>query len=195
MEIELMPNNENSNALAAPAASSVLAQVAPKAQGLLVRMFADPYLLAKEERADLVRGLRECVAAYPKVSELRVLFGMALCVDFNVQDAIEELKEGVRLAPDSFIAQLKMGELWMRLRVIEKAEKHTHQAALLAQNMAQSELARRQAATIRGYVHSGIKRGGFSYMSPWHLVSRVRRLWTRDQQSEAEAIAATAEVR
>ena len=89
------------------------------------------------------------MAAYPTVSELRVLFGMALCVDFKVQDAIEELKEGVRLAPDSFIAQLKMGELWMRLRVIEKAEEHTRQAALLAQNMAQSELARRQAATIR----------------------------------------------
>ena len=109
----------------------------------------------KEERAELVQGLRECVAAHPDVSELRVLFGMALCVDFQVPDAIEELREGVRLAPDSFIAQLKMGELWMRLRVIEKAEEHTRQAALLAQNMAQSELARRQAATIRTYCRTG----------------------------------------
>ena len=85
-------------------------------------MFADPYLLEKDERAELVQGLRECVAAHPKVSELRVLFGMALCVNFEVQDAIEELREGVRLAPESFIAHLKMGELWMRLRVCEKAE-------------------------------------------------------------------------
>lgn len=189
MEIEMIKGNENSNALAAPAVSSVLAQIAPKAPGLLVRMFADPYLLSKEDRTELVQGLRECVAAHPAVSELRVLFGMTLCVDFKVQEAIEELREGVRLAPDSFIAQLKMGELWLRLRVCEKAEEHTRQAALLAQNMAQSELARRQAATIRTLMHNGIKRGGYSYRSPWQLVTSIRRLWSKDT-GEAEALAA-----
>jgi hypothetical protein len=188
MEIGIMPRNENSSALAAPAVSSVLAQVAPRAQGLLVRMLADPYLLSKEDRAELVQGLRECVAAHPAVPELRVLFGMTLCVDFKVQEAIEELREGVRLAPESFIAQLKMGELWMRLRVCEKAEAHTRQAALLAQNMAQSELARRQAATIRTLMHNGIKRGGYSYKNPWQLVASIRRLWSRDL-GEAEALA------
>src|SRR5467141_1718876 len=154
-------------------------------------MFADPHLLEKQERADLVQGLRECVLAHPDVSELRVLYGMALCVDFKVQDAIEELREGVRLSPDSFIAQLKMGELWMRLRVIEKAEEHTHQAALLAQNLAQAELARRQAATIRTMMREGIERGGYSYISPLQWVSRLRRLWNRDR---GEALA-TADIR
>ena len=189
MEIEIMPRNENSTALAAPGVSSVLAQVAPGAHGLLVRMFTDPYLLSKEDRAELVQGLRECVAAHPTVPELRVLFGMTLCVDFKVQEAIEELREGVRLAPDSFIAQLKMGELWMRLRVCEKAEAHTREAALLAKNMAQSELARRQAATIRTYMHNGIKRGGYSYKNPWQLVASIRRLLSKDR-GEAEALAA-----
>src|SRR5882762_4638079 len=149
MEIEMMPKVENLSTLAAPAVSLALARIAPRAQGLLGRMFADPNVLAKEERAELVNELRECVAAHPKVSELRVLYGMALCVNLEVQTAMEELREGVRLAPDSFIAQLKMGELWMRLRVCRKAEKHTRQAALLAQNLAQAELARRQAAAIR----------------------------------------------
>jgi tetratricopeptide (TPR) repeat protein len=193
MEIEIIKGNENVNALAAPAVSSVLAQVAPKAPALLARMFADPYLLAKEDRTDLVQGLRACVAAHPHVSELRVLFGMALCVDYKVQEAIEELQEGVRLAPDSFIAQLKMGELWMRLRVVERAEEHTRQAALLAQNMAQSELARRQAATIRGYVHNGIRRGAYAYKGPIYLLTLVRRLWTRNR-SDADALVATAEI-
>ena len=188
MQIEMIPRIENSSALSAPSVSSALAQIAPRAQALLVRMFADPYLLSKEERVELVQGLQECVAAHPNVSELRVLFGMALCVDFKAQEAIEELREGVRLAPDSFIAQLKMGELWMRLRVCEKAEEHTRQAGLLAQNMAQSELARRQAATIRTYMHNGIKRGVFGYVNPWHLVTNVRRLWQRDQP-EVEALA------
>ena len=113
---------------------------------------------------------------------------MALCVDFKVQEAIEELNEGVRLAPESFIAQLKMGELWMRLRVIEKAEKHTHQASLLAQNMAQSELARRQAATIRSYLQNGVKRGGYNYNGPWRIFKGLQKLWKRDRP-ELEALA------
>jgi hypothetical protein len=185
---EMIANVQNTNALAAVESSPVLARIPSKTQGSLLRMFADPHLLEKEERAELVHGLRECVVANPEVSELRVLYGMALCVDFKVQDAIEELREGVRLAPDSFIANLKMGELWMRLRVIEKAEEHTHQAALLARNMMQSELARRQAATLRTLVHNGIKREGPSYRGPWHLVTSLRKLWRRDR-AEGDALA------
>lgn len=187
-EVVITTNVQNADILAANASSPVLARIPVKTQGSLLRMFADPHLLEKQERAELVQGLRECVRANPNVSELRVLFGMALCVDFNVQDAIEELREGVRLAPDSFIAHLKMGELWMRLRVTEKAEEHTHQAALLARNTMQSELARRQAATLRTLVHNGIKREGPSYKGPWHLVTILRKLWKRDR-AEGDALA------
>src|SRR5258708_27103137 len=171
MNTELVTSAPNTEALAASlSSSSVLARVPARTHGSLLRMFADPYLLEKDERAELVQDLRECVAVHPNVSELRVLFGMALCVDLKAQEAIEELRESVRLAPDSFIAHLKMGELWMRLRVTEKAEEHTHQAALLARNMMQSELARRQAATLRTLVHNGMQRGGARYSGPWHLV-------------------------
>jgi cytochrome c-type biogenesis protein CcmH/NrfG len=187
-DAQMTTNVQNAEALVANASSPVLARIPVKTQGSLLRMFADPHLLEKQERADLVHGLRECVRAHPEVSELRVLYGMALCVDFKVENAIEELREGVRLAPDSFIAHLKMGELWMRLRVTEKAEEHTHQAALLARNMMQSELARKQAATLRTLIHNGIKRDGPSYKGPWHLVSCLRRLWTRDR-AEGEALA------
>jgi hypothetical protein len=185
MDTDMIIKPENTSAMATPAPSSVLAAVPAKAQGLLLRMFADPYLLEKAERADLVAQLRSCVTAYPQVSELRVLFGMALCVNLEVEVAIEELREGVRLAPHSFVAHLKMGELWMRLRVVDKAEEHTHQAALLAQNLAQAELARRQAATIRTMKREGIERGG--YKSPWSLVTRLRRLWKRGP-SEASTV-------
>src|SRR5947209_6176557 len=89
---------------------------------LLLRMFADPHLLEPEERRDLVGQLRQAVAEYPEIAELRVLLGMALCVNLEVQPAIEELRTAVRFAPQSFIAHLKMGELWMRLRVVDKAE-------------------------------------------------------------------------
>ena len=104
---------------------------------------------------------------------------MALCVNFEVPDAIEELREGVRLARDSFVAHLKMGELWMQLRVCDRAAEETRQAALLARNMVQSELARRHAATIRALMHKGIKRGSYGYRSPWHRLINLRKLWKR----------------
>jgi hypothetical protein len=178
-------NPATQTALSARVSSLALASIPAETQGLLLRMFADPYLLEKPECASLVAQLRECVAQYPEVSELRVLLGMALCVNLEVQAAMEELGESVKLAPNSFIAQLKMGELWMRLRVTEKAEEHTRLAALLSQSMAQSELARRQAASIRTMKREGIERGG--YKTPWTFVTRpLRRLFTRNRD---EAVA------
>jgi tetratricopeptide (TPR) repeat protein len=171
------------SALGERLSSSSLAVVPQKAQVQLLRMFANPSVLEKRERAELVNELRECVRANPQVSDLRVLFGMALCVNFEVPDAIEELREGVRLEPDSFIAHLKLGELWMRLRVMDKAEEHTQRAARLAINLAQAELARRQGASIRAMKHAGIERGG--YKSPWTLVTRIVRRLRKRESSEA----------
>jgi len=180
---DILMDGVAASALSPRAGTFEFAVVPEKTQGLLLRMFADPSVLDKAQRADLVGQLRECVWMNPQVSELRVLFGMALCVNFEVPEAIEELREGVRLAPNSFIAQLKMGELWMRLRVMDKAEKHTHHAALLAGNRVQAELARRQGASIRAMKHAGIERGG--YKSPWTLVTRVIRRLRRPESSEA----------
>ena len=177
-------------ALNARVSSLALASIPAQTQTLLLRMFSDPYLLEKEEAGTLVAQLRDCVAQYPQVSELRVLLGMALCVNLEVQAAMVELGESVKLAPNSFIAQLKMGELWMRLRVMDKAEEHTRLAALLSQSMAQSELARRQAATIRTMKREGIERGG--YKTPWTWITRpLRRLWSRKRQEASVALDVT----
>jgi len=67
-----------------------------------------------------------------------------------------------------------------------KAENHTRQAALLAHNMAQAELARRQAATIRTMIREGADRSG--YRLPWLSVARLRRLWKRKRE-ESETLA------
>jgi hypothetical protein len=162
-------------------ASLPAGSVTDRAHGLLLQMFADPHLLEPEQRRDLASSLRHAVAEDPEVAELRVLLGMVLCVNLEIQPAIEELRTAVRLAPRSFIAHLKMGELWMRLRVVDKADEHTHQAALLARNLAQSELARRQAAAIRTMRREGIERGG--YKSPLALVGRLRRLFARHRSA------------
>src|SRR5260370_41597343 len=91
--------------LSARISSLALASIAQETQGLLLRMFADPYILEKDERASLVAQLQDRVTHYPEVSELRVLLGMALCVNLDAQAAIVDLRESVRLAPNSFIAQ------------------------------------------------------------------------------------------
>ena len=172
--------------LAAAGPSLPLALLPVPAQGLLLRMFANPNVLAKEERVELVSELRSLVEQHPDVADLRVVYGMALCVNLDAHAAIEELGEAVSLAPDSFIAHLKMGELWMRLRVMSKAEDHTRQAALLARNIAQAELARRQAQTIRTMIREGIERSG--YRTPWFSFARLRRLWAR-RRRDADALA------
>lgn len=183
----ILEHAEDTTALSAPGSSLALASISQEARGLLLRMFSDPYLLEKEERANLVQALRKCVVHFPEVSELRVLLGMALCVNFDAQSAIEELRESVRLDPNSFIAQLKLGELWMRLRVIDKAEEHTRTAGLLARNLPQSDLARRQAASLRTMKREGIERGGFG--TPLQkLVSSFRKLWLRRRDETSVAL-------
>jgi cytochrome c-type biogenesis protein CcmH/NrfG len=74
---------------------------------LLARMFADPHLLEPEERRELMSQLRQAVAEYPEIGELRVLLGMALCVNFEIQPAIDELRAAVELGPQS-VAALSM---------------------------------------------------------------------------------------
>ncbi|MGZ6126279.1 MAG: hypothetical protein ACXWLR_15030 [Myxococcales bacterium] len=175
MNTELIPATE-SGAPATCVPSPLLA-VPERARGLLSRMFVDPQALERNERTELIGQLRESVSAHPQAAELRVLLGMALCVDLQAQEAMEQLREAVQLEPDSFVAQLKMGELWMRLRVCRKAEEHTRRAASLAGNQVQAELARRQAAAIRNLLRQGIERGG--YRSPFALLERVRRRWAR----------------
>ena len=129
---------------------------------LLERMFRDPRVLESAECRSLIAQLRSAVALQPGVPEIRVLLGMALSVDLQAQEALEQLREATQQAPDCFIARLKFGELLMRLRICDQAAEETQKAARLASNPYQSDLARKQAATIRTMTREGIERGGYS---------------------------------
>jgi hypothetical protein len=144
-----------------PADSALSTVLRPATTNLLERMFRDPRVLEPHERGDLVAQLRSAVEVAPQVVELRVMLGMALCVNLEAQEAMVELGDAIDMAPDSFIAQLKYGELMMRLRICDKAAEHTQIAARLAMNAMQSDLARKQAATIRTMMREGIERGGY----------------------------------
>ncbi|HEY2468377.1 MAG TPA: hypothetical protein VGI45_11150 [Terracidiphilus sp.] len=156
------------------------------AQNYLVRMFRDPYLLEPQDRVELIAQLRDAIATEPALPELRVLLGMALCVNFEAQSALEELRESVYLAPDNFLARLKLGELLMRLRICDQAAEETRMAAELASNPLQSELARRQAATIRTMQREGIERGGYSKLLS--VFSRIRNWLARVHPVRGRAV-------
>jgi hypothetical protein len=149
-------------------------------------MFRDPYVLEPEERVALISQLRDAVSSEPAVVSLRVLLGMALCVDLDVQNGLEELREAVRLAPDSFIARLKLGELLMRLRICSEAAEHTHAAAQLADNAWQAELARRQATAIRTMQREGVERGGYHKLAS--VFVRTKNRFARPAARSAEAL-------
>src|SRR3954466_6568757 len=110
------PERQQDMAVEAPREAS-LVPVIETARTLLMRMFADPYALEPDERVALLEHLRDAVQAHPQAAQGRGLCGMALCVSLDVQEAIEQLDEGVRLDPESFVAQLKMGEIRTRVRV------------------------------------------------------------------------------
>jgi tetratricopeptide (TPR) repeat protein len=150
-------------------------------------MFRDPWVLDEHERGSLIAQLRNAVDLAPDMAELRVLLGTALSVDLQAQEAMKQLRQAVEQAPDSFIARLKYGELLMRLRICQSAAEETHKAALLAANAAQSELARRQAATIRTMLREGVERGGYG-----GLLSRVFGFGRRSKaQNPAPALVVT----
>lgn len=168
-----------------PTAITFPSVVAPPAQALLTRMFRDPYLLEAPEKTELIAQLREAVELAPQMSELHVLLGMALCVNFEAQEALEELRESVRLDPDSFIAHLKLGELLMRLRITTQAAEETRKAAHLAGSPLQTDLARRQAASIRAMEQAGIQRGGYGKLLSMFSIpfTGVRRLLVRPRRA------------
>jgi tetratricopeptide (TPR) repeat protein len=166
---------EEENLFLAPSSHTPLSLptvLGSKTPEILQRMFRDPRVLEPQERGDLIARLRQAVELTPHVPEVRVLLGMALCVDLQAQEAMEVLREAAKQAPDCFIAHLKFGELLMRLRIVGQAAEETQRAAKLASNAIQSEMARRQAATIRTMQREGIERGGYKSLIPSIFRSR-----------------------
>ncbi|HTW78188.1 MAG TPA: hypothetical protein VME23_01465 [Terracidiphilus sp.] len=152
---------------------------------LLLRMFRDPRVLETSERGHLIARLRSAVELEPRVPEIRVLLGMALCVDLQAQEALEQLREATHQAPECFIARLKFGELLMRLRICSQAAEETQKAAQLATNDYQAELARKQAAEIRTMLREGVERGGQG-----NLVGRLIPFRRRSSKTETAPVLA-----
>ncbi len=104
-QIDMGPTGTMFLAPASTAPLSLPSAIGPEAGRLLQRMFRDPRVLEPEERASIVAQLRNAVELEPHVAEVRVLYGMALCVDLQVNEALEQLRESTQQAPECFIAR------------------------------------------------------------------------------------------
>jgi hypothetical protein len=179
ISVESRPQEASQISIASstPAALTWPASLRGDTSSLLLRMFRDPRVLEPHERVDLIARLRTAVELEPRVPEIRVLLGMVLCVDLQAQEALEQLREATRQAPDCFIARLKFGELLLRLRICSQAAEETQKASQLATNDFQAELARKQAATIRTMLREGVERGGYNRLVS--LLTPVRRRFNK----------------
>jgi len=82
---------------------------------------------------------------------------MAYAVNYDIYKSMDALEEARTIDPENFWAQLKFAELHYRLRVLNRAEEETRQAAELATNPYQLMLARKQLKEIRELKHSCIR--------------------------------------
>lgn len=177
--------NRRSQLASSPWEQSLSPLVPAAGRPLLARMFSDPRSLERAEQSELVAILRQAVESHPGQAELRVLLGMACCTASDPQSALEELQTATEMAPDYFLARLKLGELCMRLRMVDRAETETREASLLASHPLQAELARRQSQQIREMRRGGLLRPSLRWPS-WKRRS-PKSQWSASEAGPAQA--------
>jgi hypothetical protein len=118
----------------------------------------DPQSVSKEELAIHIRSLELACEENPRSADLRTCLGMAYAMNYDVYKSMDALEFAVDLDETHFFAQLKLSELFYRLRALPKAEEETLKAVNLAQNGWELSLARKQLQEIRKLIHDGTQK-------------------------------------
>lgn len=133
------------------------------------------------ERGDTSAAIvhfRAALALEPASIPARVHLATAYAVDAQVHQAIELFEEALVPAPDDFLANLKLGELYLRLWVPEKARKHLGVAREVSRTPGEREMVRRLLAVEAGRERRRIDRPSFGSASTGYEPG-VRRLWNQ----------------
>jgi hypothetical protein len=118
----------------------------------------DPHTVNKQELKSYIELLKLAALQHPDNADIRTCLGMAHAMNLDVYASIDALEEARRIEPSNFFAQLKYGELWYRLRALERAEPETAKAIELAANAWELGLARKQIAEIRRLKREGTQK-------------------------------------
>jgi hypothetical protein len=125
---------------------------------LLPIPWRDPQSVSKEELAVHINSLERACEENPRSADLRTCLGMAYAMNFEVYKSWDALEFAVNLDETHFFAQLKLSELYYRLRALPKAEEETLKAVNLAQNGWELSLARKQLQEIRRLIREGTQK-------------------------------------
>jgi hypothetical protein len=118
----------------------------------------DPHTVSKEELAIHISSLEKACLDNPKSPDLRTMLGMAYAMNFEAYKSMDALEVAVGLDDTHFFAQLKLSELFYRLRALPRAEEETLKAVKLAQNNWELSLARKQLQEIRRLIREGTQK-------------------------------------
>lgn len=123
-----------------------------------IDLWRDPQTVPPEERAAVIQRLETACAENPDSAALRTCLGIAYAVNYETYKSLDALDEAVRLDPGHFFAQIKLAELWYRLRALPRAEQETLKALQLAGNPVEVQLARKQLQEIRKLIRNSYAR-------------------------------------
>ena len=118
----------------------------------------DPQSVSKEELAIHIGSLERACQENPRSADLRTCLGMAYAMNYDVYKSMDALELAVDLDETHFLAQLKLSELFYRLRALPKAEEETLKAVNLAHNGWELSLARKQLQEIRRLIREGTQK-------------------------------------
>ena len=118
----------------------------------------DPHSVPPEQLAAFIEKLDAACRSGPPSARLQTCLGIAHAMNLDVYKSMDAFEEALRTDSTNFLARAKLGELFLRLRVLGRAEEETRHALDCACNCWELTLARRQLQTIRDMKAQGMLR-------------------------------------
>jgi tetratricopeptide (TPR) repeat protein len=137
---------------------STAVQLAPAPAKLPPVPWRDPHTVPPQELRDYVGVLERACAENPQSADLRTCLGMAYAMQYEAYKSLDVLEEAVRIDPEHFWAQVKLAELWYRLRALPRAEQEMLLALELANTPMEAALARKHLQEIRRLMREGTQK-------------------------------------
>ena len=127
---------------------------APLSAGLPLIPWRDPHTVPLEQRKAVIRNLEQACAENPESADLRTCLAMVHAVNYDAYKSLDALQAALDINPSHFFAQLKLAELWYRLRALPKAEQEGIKALNLASNASEYQMARAQLQETRKLINN-----------------------------------------
>jgi hypothetical protein len=126
--------------------------------GLPMIPWRDPHRVPPQQRIAVIRSLELACAENPESADLRTCLAMVHAVNYDPYKSLASLEEALNINPSHFFAQLKLAELWYRLRALPKAEEEGIKALNLASDQSEYQMARAQLQETRKLINNSLAR-------------------------------------